>query len=384
MNTPVGRGQNFVIPSSVGGDIRSSASFNPRVGLKKSATTENITNCLLSDVSSSDPPSTIIRSAQKRFREFGSDERKIISGFMSTPLLVIKTPNNSGKDHHHHLPRSPLQKITKKSNLGLFATEGSTLLVGETSSIEEYISIKSNETICIEETDIICNTDHGNMNVLNSHILSSTDCSIPNTSVLTNVSLGTTINTSIASIKSTLKNKEYETFQAGVKARILEERERIETQAALQARRIQKLKAGPTHLPVKSTKPLTIPKSFQLGCDERAQLKKLQQPKPTNNNPTSTAPVPAKVNKPPISISHKFVPTIPKSPLFPSKLRAASKSNELKDNKDTYNNENHKNNSAKIIDLRRKFEYRPTVNNNNVTIPKSPKLSSIHRNRSNK
>lgn len=367
MNTPIGRGQTFLIPSPVGGtDLRSSASYNPRAGLKKSATTENITNTLLNS-DSSDPPSTIIKSCQKRFREFGSDERKIISGFLSTPLLVIKTPGNTSRLARKDLPRSPLQKVTKKSNLCLFLNEpeGSSFLVKETSSIE---SIKSNETIVIEETfkessGIIpsINSDGSNMIIPNTliSITSSTTSTLSNT-------------TSAVSITQTNSNshkeKEHESFQASVKARIREERERIESQAALQARKIQKLKAGPTTLPVKSTKPLTIPKEFQLGCDERAQLKKLQSKSQITKLPSVASN--AKVAKP--TIVQKFTPTIPKSPLFASKLRAAAKAKENFDIKENSGNNTKVKSSA--LDLRKKLEFKPTA-------PKSPKLSSIYRNR---
>ena len=363
MNTPIGRGQNFIIPSSVGGtDLRSSASYNPRLALKKSATTENVTNYLLNS-DSSDPPSTIIKSSQKRFREFGSDERKIISGFLSTPLLVIKTPGNTLKSIRKDLPRSPLQKVTKKSNLGLFFindSDGSSFLVKETSSIE---SIKSNETLLIEET-IKESSENNSSNVV-----------IPNTSIISSVTSTTSITQTILNSR---KEKEHESFQAGVKARFLEERERIETQAAIQTRKIQKLKAGPTSLPVKSTKPLTVPKEFQLGCDERAQLKKLQSKSQSLKPPVTTTT--SKVIKP--TIVQKFTPTIPKSPLFASKLRAAAKvNNEKKEN--TMDKENISNIDTKFtasksaLDLRKKLEYRPS----NVSIPRSPKLSSIHRNR---
>ena len=373
MNTPIGRGQTFIIPSSVGGtDLRSSTSYKPRAALKKSATTENVTNCLLNS-DSSDPPSTIIRSCQKRFREFGSDERKIISGFLSTPLLVIKTPGTLSKSTRKDLPRSPLQKVTKKSNLGLFFnnSDESSFLVKETSSIE---SIKSNETILIEESSEIVNSSNSNL-------------IIPNTSI-------STVSTS-QTILNSRKEKEHESFQASIKARAREERERIEAQAALQARRIQKLKAGPTSLPVKSTKPLTVPMEFQLGCDERAQLKKLQSKPPvTKELPKVTKP--SVVPKP--TLSQKFIPTIPKSPLFASKLRAAAKANKEnsiynnvnKENKEnsSYNNVNKENNTANTVvsknalDIRKKLEYRPSSKMaTSVSIPKSPKLLSIHRNR---
>lgn len=386
MNTPIGRGQNFVIPSSVGKS--SVVSFKARAGLKKSATTENVTNCLLSsDATSSDPPSTIIRSVQKRFREFGSDERKIISGFMSTPLLVIKTPSNSRKDKD--IPRSPLQKITKKSSsLAQYSTDESSLLVRETSSIEESVNMKSNETLLIEETSHNEPIDNEGSNNKDNNTEDRAILSHKNSSILTTTN-------------SKLKN-DYENFQANVKARINEERHRIEAQAALQARKIQKLKAGPPHLPTKSTKPLTIPKSFQFGCDQRAQQKKKLFNQSQLKTAVTNVQTSAKVTKP--AISQKFVPTIPKSPLFASKLRAASKSKEsnnpnnanttdtinttnitqnnnskLKENNPS-DNTNNPTSTAAISDLRRKFEFRPMVNN--FTIPKSPKLSSIHRNRS--
>lgn len=359
MNTPVGRGQTFTIPSSVGGtDIRSSVSYNPRAALKRSATTENITNTLLNS-DSSDPPSTIIRSAQKRFREFGSDERKIISGFMSTPLLVIKTP---GTVSRKELPRSPLQKVTKKSNLGLFLNEpneGASLLVKETSSIDDFGSVKSNETILIEETF-----------KESSKITSSNT----NSSFLKDASYSSYGKGNSSFVNVAKSEKEHENFQAGVKARLLEERERIESQAALQTRKIQKLKAGPTNLPVKSTKPLTVPKGFQLGCDGRAQLKKLQSKPQTIQKPS----------KPPIS--QKFTPTIPKSPMFASKLRVSTtvkSENDSNTGNTTNAATNHHNPVNKNIDLRRKLEFQPIskLKTSNVTIPKSPKLSSIHRNR---
>lgn len=357
MNTPIGKGQTFTIPSSVGGDIRSSISFKPRAALKKSATTDNVTNSILMHSDSSDPPSTIIKSVQKRFKEFGSDERKIISGFLSTPLLVIKTPggvrpcSSSKKD----LPRSPLQKITTKKS-SLFQSEGSSLLVRETSSIEESLSLKSNETNFIEET-------------FKESAISSTDCSVPNTSILNTSDL-------VKSANEKEHVKEHENFQASITSRILEERKRIETQAMAQARKLQKIKAGPTNLPVKSTKPLTIPRGFPLKSDERAQLKKSN----SISNTKTTIPPSLKVSKPPIA--QKFVPTIPKSPLFASKLRAATKSS----NTNTTNNniivtENKENvNASNTNDLRRKLEFRP-LTKPNTTIPKSPKLSSIHRNR---
>jgi hypothetical protein len=329
--------------------------------LKKSATTENVTNYILNS-DSSDPPSTIIKSCQKRFREFGSDERKIISGFLSTPLLIIKTPGNTFKD----LPRSPLQKITKKSNLGLFS-EGSSFLVKETSSIE---SIKFNETLLIEET--IKETSEINQIITSSNNNNSSNIVIPNTS-LTSISTCSISQT----ILNSRKEREHESFQASNKARILEERERIETQAAIQARKIQKLKAGPTSLPVKSTKPLTIPKGFQLGCDERAQLKKLQSKSQTTKQPLTTTAVP-KVIKP--TISQKFTPTIPKSPLFASKLRAEAKAEKEKEksrNKDkensvarnTTDNSNIINTASTMtaLELRKKLEYRPMLSSINKT-----------------
>lgn len=370
MNTPVGRGQTFLIPSSVGGtDIRSSASYNPRAALKRSATTENITNSLLHS-DSSDPPSTIIRSAQKRFMEFGSDERKIISGFMSTPLLVIKTPGTvSRKD----LPRSPLQKVTKKSNLGLFsndsAEEGASLLVKETSSIEdgESVSIKSNETILVEDTF------KEPSSTINSSSLSLKNA-LTTSSILSSNSSCTNFNSSFVNVAKS--EKEHDNFQASVKARILEERERIESQAALQTRKIQKLKAGPTNLPVKSTKPLTVPKGFQLGCDGRAQLKKL------HSKPQTTQLAATKVIKS-NAVIHKFTPTIPKSPMFASKLRVSTLPKATENDPNTINN-NTANNNSNTNDLRRKLEFQPisrVKSSSNVTIPKSPKLSSIHKNR---
>lgn len=380
MNTPIGKGQTFIIPSSVGGtDLRSSASYNPRAALKKSATTENVTNLILNS-DSSDPPSTIIKSCQKRYREFGSDERKIISGFLSTPLLVIKSPaGTTEKSGRKDVYRSPLQKVTKISNLGLFSndSDGVSFLVKETSSIE---SIKSNETTIEskeESTEIISN----------SSVLVASDGSsntiIPATSSFVNSSLSTISITQ--TILNSRKAKEHESFQATVKARIKEERERIETQAALQARKIQKLKAGPTNLPIKSTKPLTVPKEFQLGCDERAQLKKLQSKPQTTKLPTTTTAEIPKVTKP--SIAQKFTPTIPKSPLFASKLRAAAKTIQKEPvpntDKENTTNINTDNVSIQTSDLRRKLEYRPLSEVSNVTIPKSPKLSSIFRNRGN-
>jgi hypothetical protein len=353
-----------LIPSSV----KSSSSYKPRAALKKSATTENVTNYLLNS-DSSDPPSTIIKSCQKRFREFGSDERKIISGFLSTPLLIIKTPGNTLKD----LPRSPLQKITRKSNLGLFS-EGSSFLVKETSSIE---SIKFNETLLIEET--MKETSEINQTITSSNNNNSSNIVIPNTSL--------TFTSITQTIMNSRKEREHESFQSSIKARILEERQRIETQAALQARKIQKLKAGPTSLPVKSTKPLTIPKGFQLGCDERAQLKKLQSKSQTSKHPVPVTVAVPKVIKP--TIAQKFTPTIPKSPLFASKLRAEAKAEKEKEkersgNKDKENNletnttdNSNINNTASTktaLELRKKLEYRP------LSIPRSPKFSSINRN----
>lgn len=368
LNTPIGKGQTFLIPSSV----KSSSSYKPRAALKKSATTENVTNYLLTS-DSSDPPSTIIKSCQKKFKEFGSDERKIISGFLSTPLLVIKTPGNSLKD----LPRSPLQKVTtKKSNLGLFSEESS-FLVRETSSVES-----TNETLVIEETlkeqssnnadsSKVINTDSSNVinaegsKVINSSNTVNADSSniiIPNTS-LTSTTSTTSINSITQTILNSRKEREHESFQATVKARILEERERIESQAAFQARKLQKLKAGPTSLPVKSTKPLTVPIGFQLGCDERAQLKKLQSKSQVTKPPTMAL----KVIKP--TISQKFTPTIPKSPLFASKLRAAAKAEKEKENAQEKEKENIMDNTAKsALDLRKKLEYRPvtTINRNRI------------------
>ena len=366
MNTPIGRGQTFQIPSSVGPlDFRSSASFQPRAALKKSATAENVANSILMNSDSSDPPSTIIRSAQKKFKEFGSDERKIISGFLSTPLLVIKTPAGGITSLKKDLPRSPLQKVTtKKSKLGLFASEGSSLLARETSSMEETLSFMYNETNFIEET-------------FKESALSSTDYSVPNSSILSSMSCSGLIssrpsaNTSIKSVAASIK--EHESFQASVNARIHEERERIEVQAAAQAKKLQKIKAGPTILPVKSTKPLTIPKGFHLKCDERAQLKK------SNNSHDSSSKAPMKVSKP--STAHKFVPTVPKSPLFASKLRAAAKCADTSPKSNIPANKENNNPNTRN-DLRRKLEFKPMAKNSlTTTIPQSPKLSSIHRNR---
>ena len=371
MNTPVGRGQTFIIPSSVGSVV----ALKPRSGLKKSATTENVTNCLLSDSSST--PSTIIKSNQNRFREFGSDERKIISGFMSTPLLVIKTPNsNRNKD----LPRSPLQKVTKRSKYDLLIKERA----------------ETSETAII--TTSVINESNGIEGGLGASVLSSTDCSVPNTSVLSNMALSSNSNSIsisyynssiISSSASTVKNKvreqEHESFQAGIKARIIEERERIESQAAIQTRKIQKLKAGPRHLPTKSTKPLTIPKSFNFGCHERAKLKKLNhQTKTQTQLPSNASSVQVKVDT---NKFQKFKPTIPKSPLFASKPPIKSNKLVSTENKlDSSQPIQDKPSSSQLL-LRRKLEYRPIPIRNitsNVTIPKSPKLSSIHRNRSKK
>lgn len=388
MNTPIGRGQNFTIPSSVTGlDLQSSLSMKPRgATLKKSATTENITNSILMNSDSSDPPSTIIRSVQKRYKEFGSDERKIICGFLSTPLLVIKTPSRKGFQSSNssaspatkkdRLPRSPLQMVTtkKSSNLGLFGTEGTSLLARETSSVEEsLINFKSSETNLIEETSSGL-----------SSALSSTDCSVPNSSIFNS------LNSSIDKGSSLLANsrfnslKDHQIFEESNKARILLERERIEAQAAAQSKKIQKLKAGPTNLPIKSTKPLTVPRGFQLKTDERALLKK------SHANQISVNDQVSKFNK--ILKPHKFVPTIPKSPLFASKLRALNANN---NESSTVKDENVQNPNI-TNELRRKLEFKPitktkstntttttaTTTTTNATVPKSPKLSAIHRNRS--
>ena len=418
MNTPIGRGQNFLVPSSVGADIRSSSSFTfnsysyPQRQKKKSEVTENVSGvsgssyCFLNSVSGggsdscSDPPATILKSSQKRFREFGSDERKIISGFLSTPLLVVKTPGtlkfNNFRNNCKDLPRSPLQKVTKKSNsnsnLGLFSSDEydgtSGFLVKETSSFEETIhdKFKENETILIEETlkeqDINNNISNSNNNSIVMNSKSTTT---------------TTSSSSSSSCFSSQRQKEHDNFQASVKARIRAEQERIEIQAAQKARKLQKLKAGPTNLPTKSTKPLTVPQSFRFGCDDRAQLKKMSQASAQLSSVNSSSiSKTSGFKKPSVTPAQKkFVPTVPRSPLFASKLKssnsvlvikskspisATSASTASSNNSSTSTNNDENRTSNNFNNLRRKFEYRSA----NVTIPKSPKLSSIHRNRVNK
>ena len=413
MNTPIGRGQNFLVPSSVGADIRSSSSFTfnsysyPQRQKKKSEVTENVSGvsgssyCFLNSVSGggsdscSDPPATILKSSQKRFREFGSDERKIISGFLSTPLLVVKTPGtlkfNNFRNNCKDLPRSPLQKVTRKSNsnsnLGLFSSDEydgtSGFLVKETSSFEETIhdKFKENETILIEET---LKEQNINNNISNSN----------NNSILMNSKSTTTTTTSL-SCSSSQRQKEHDNFQASVKARIRAEQERIEIQAAQKARKLQKLKAGPANLPTKSTKPLTVPQSFRFGCDGRAQLKKMSQASAQLSSVNSSSiSKTSGFKKPSVTPAQKkFVPTVPRSPLFASKLKSSSNSvSAIKskspisatsvsaNNSSTSTNNDENRTSNNFNNLRRKFEYRSA----NVTIPKSPKLSSIHRNRVNK
>lgn len=68
---------------------------------------------------------------------------------------------------------------------------------------------------------------------------------------------------------------EYTAFQQSLRAKARAEQERIEALAAANARRLQKLKAGPTVLPAKSTKPLTVPEEFHFEYESRAQLKKM-------------------------------------------------------------------------------------------------------------
>jgi hypothetical protein len=362
MNTPIGKGQNFTLQSSL--DVQSSSgSYVPRnVAMKKSATTENVTTAgassyflFNSDSSLSDPPSTIIKSTQPKFNNLGSDEKKIISGFMSTPLLVVKTPLASTKPLKRDLPNSPLQKISKKSSLSLFS-DSSNFLVQETSSIERgTINTSSSTTRIIEET---CNTS-GSSNCSNNGAVNNSKSP---SSLISNIS------------KNIKMNLEHENFQTRIKSKLRENQERIENQALFQARKLQKLKAGPTKLPAKSTKPLTVPKSFSLGCDGRAQQKKLNAAQ--SNTSAVAASTAAKVIKQP----HKFVPTLPQLPLFPSKMRPSTLPKHKDQEEANSNIENKENSTTSTVNhIRRKFEFRPQ---SKITVPKSPKLASIHRNRS--
>jgi hypothetical protein len=294
MNTPIGRAQTFMIPSSVG-DLRSSASCNlPRDRLKKSASTENITNNLLNS-DSPDAPGTLIKPYQKGFREIGSDERKIISGFLSTPLLVIKTPGSSSKSE---IFRSPLQKMnTKKysasSNLGLFITSESSggLLAKETSSIElEFNSSKSEKSIVIDD-----------------------------------------------SYKNLAQIPKPDSADKQVESKVAK----------------PKTIARPSILPIKSVKPVTVPKEFALSCGERALQKRLMHSKPFTT-PLEQAKL---VNQPPSQFK-KFTPTIPKSPLFASKLKSLSRIKENL-NRNDLKSSNSGNDHGKIADLRRRLEYQP-------------------------
>lgn len=433
LNTPIGKGKHFMIPSSVG-DVRSSASFNPKAALKRSATTDNVMNCLIGS-DAHDPPSTILRSTQKRFRDIGSDEKKIISGFLNTPLLIVRTPKHSAAGSmmfKKDLPRSPLQKVTMKLNSGFICESdphGSSLFVKETSSLDEMSSPHKNEhqhdddeiveaTFTRQTTaasSSLVDTFNKESTPPSSLSLQSKDSSIssftfntssssrrmnPAFTVKSTAVVSTNIQEADAFINKLSEKRlltnlttstsfaEHETFQATLKSRAKAEQDRIEALSVQNARKIQRLKAGPTTLPIKSTKPLTVPEEFIFGYDGRAQLKKM------NNLKQEIKPAAGNFNVKPLtstsSTYQKPPPTVPKSPMFASKIR----SQQLKgsENVVSESNSNYQNTS----EMRRKFEYRPAaavMNNNSnnhlsdkiekipLTIPKSPKLSSINRNR---
>lgn len=87
----------------------------------------------------------------------------------------------------------------------------------------------------------------------------------------------------LAQKRAAAEQAEYAAFQQSLRAKARAEQERIEALAAANAKRLQKLKAGPTILPVKSTKPLTVPEEFHFEYESRAQLKKMAKPASSSN-----------------------------------------------------------------------------------------------------
>ena len=349
MNTPLGNLNAFEGFSSV------SVNSLPR-GLKRSAST----------------PSVSLNARHP----LGSDEKKIISGFMNTPVMVVKTPLAKTVVRRG----SPLSKTHAQMPMNLFPSESELppSYVRETSSLEllyDSSTFEANEStstddklfdsingqsvnseIILDEKDsVIENTeengkdsegnaesqdqkdisecqdhedisefqDHKNIEECQDH-QESQECQVPNTPIaklisqaspqvtpaqpaiaglkpespevpLVSLSLSPFLPPPTAPLSSTLQaadsmirqlalkraaseQAEYAAFQQSLRAKARAEQERIEALAAANAKRLQKLKAGPTVLPAKSTKPLTVPEEFRFEYESRAQLKKMAKP----------------------------------------------------------------------------------------------------------
>ncbi len=322
MNTPLGNLHAFE-------GFNSSTTMSR--GLKRSASTPNV-------------------SLNARQQPLGSDEKKIISGFMNTPVMVSKTPLvTKTVNRGSPLPRTQT-KAQLQMQMNLFPSESDLppSYVRETSSLELLLDsstfVEANTTTAEADEKLVDSINHKEIsdsvilteeqnyhveepieNEPNSESVqepveevstpdvqetpqkSSFEQAAPSALVQTPVrpaspevpiislSLSPFLPHPPAPLSSTLQaadsmirqlamkraaneRVENDVFQQSLRAKARADQERIEALAAVNARRLQKLKAGPTVLPAKSTKPLTVPEEFRFEYESRAQLKKMAKP----------------------------------------------------------------------------------------------------------
>lgn len=330
MNTPLGNIQTF---DASAGFSSTTVNSLPR-GLKRSASTPNVSASLF----------------ERRTRpQLGSDEKKIIAGFVNTPVMVVKTPLakiiSRGSPLQKGTPLSAsLQLLPSESELPpSYVRETSSLELLETSTFDfcnksemapSQAAVEEVETdtgkVEVEAENEIVHAENqkveaqsvkaeyedvqakieSNQSEEASKVLEQADANkndkkesafehIPQSPVVPqpviSLSLSPQLPRPQSSLSATLQEAdlvlrqlaqkrvaseqaEYAAFQQSLRAKARAEQERIEALAAANAKRLQKLKAGPTVLPAKSVKPLTMPSEFRFEYESRVQLKKLAKP----------------------------------------------------------------------------------------------------------
>lgn len=337
MNTPLGNIQAF---DANAGFSSTSVDSIPR-GLKRSASTPNVSASLF----------------ERRTRpQLGSDEKKIIAGFVNTPVMVVKTPLakiiSRGSPLQKGTPLSaslqllpseselPPSYVRETSSLELLETstfdiEGKSELVSnqvETTEPEQSESGKyepeqsgtdKSETSRLQDEVIETEIDTGEKCVMQESNEDKRKEQIPSNQAVEEIkndaasqqipqspiipqpvislslspqlprpqsSLSATLQEAdlvlrqLAQKRAASEQAEYAAFQQSLRAKARAEQERIEALAAANAKRLQKLKAGPNVLPAKSIKPLTTPSEFRFEYESRMQLKKLAKPAPRQDD----------------------------------------------------------------------------------------------------
>lgn len=332
MNTPLGNIQAF---DTNAGFSSTSVDSIPR-GLKRSASTPNVSASLF----------------ERRTRpQLGSDEKKIIAGFVNTPVMVVKTPLakiiSRGSPLQKGTPLSaslqllpseselPPSYVRETSSLELLETstfdiDGKSELVSnqeettkpeqseadksgteksetnklqnevieteieakEQSEVQDSNEVKREEQMKSNQVVEEIRNDAASQNIPQSPVVPRPVISLslspqlprPQSSLSATLQEADLVLRQLAQKRAASEQAEYAAFQQSLRAKARAEQERIEALAAANAKRLQKLKAGPTVLPAKSIKPLTTPSEFRFEYESRVQLKKLAKPAPRQDD----------------------------------------------------------------------------------------------------